>query len=68
MYNQQTLTRNGQVTDDFLSTSVNHGSAHRHTQYQVFALAAGAIGAATVRATLRSFLQESYVLVFIGSS
>ncbi|MNP23736.1 hypothetical protein D3C76_1164560 [compost metagenome] len=49
---QQALTRLGQVANDFLGGGVDHGSAHRHRQDQVFTLAPGAVLAAAVLAAL----------------
>ena len=48
----QLLARGNQVTDHFLGGGVDHGGTDRHTQEQVFAFLAGAVGAATVGATL----------------
>jgi len=49
---QQALTFDGQVADDFLGVGIDHRGADRHRQGQVFALGAGAVLAAAVRAAL----------------
>lgn len=67
----QLLARGDQVTDHFLSGSVNHGSADRHAQEQVFTLLAGAVGAAAIGAALGFVVTgvavvDQGVQVFVG--
>ncbi|MCY1184899.1 hypothetical protein D9M73_256300 [compost metagenome] len=71
MGDHQFLAWGNQVTDHFLGRGIDHGSADRHAQEQVVAFLAGAVGAATVGATLGLVVTgvavvDQGVQVFVG--
>ncbi len=68
----QLLAWSDQVTDHFLGRGIDHGGADWHTQEQVLALLAGAIGAAAIGTALGFVVTgvavvDQGVEVFVGN-